>query len=70
MPDNTVPAGNLGNMLMNMLYGQQNDPAQQMSDWSNTQQARNRVAAGMDLQGNLLPTSLTAIRSVGIVFLR
>ena len=56
MPDNTVPAGNLGNMLMNMLYGQQSDPAQQMSDWSNTQQARNRVAAGMDLQGNLLPT--------------
>ena len=54
--DNTIPAGNTGNLIMNMLFGQQNDPAQQMSDWANTQQARNRVAVGEDLQGNLLPS--------------
>jgi hypothetical protein len=55
-PNTTVPAGNTGNLIMNMLFGQQNDPAQQMSDWANTQQARNRVAIGTDLQGNLLPS--------------
>ena len=55
MPDNTVPAGNLGNAALNLIFGQQNDPAQQMADWANAQQARNRVAAGMDLQGNVLP---------------
>ena len=51
-----VAAGNMGNAILNLIYGQQNDPAQQMSDWANTQQARNRVAGGMDLQGNILPT--------------
>lgn len=55
MPDMTVPAGNTGNLIMNMLYGQQNDPAQRMADWTRTTQARNRTAAGMDLSGNLLP---------------
>ena len=53
----------MGNAILNLIYGQQNDPAQQMSDWANTQQARNRVAGGMDLQGNILPARLTPRRA-------
>ena len=55
MPDQ-IAAGNMGNSILNIIYGQQNDPAQQMANWSTNEQARNRVAAGTDLQGNLLPT--------------
>lgn len=64
--DNTVPAGNIGNLIMNMLFGQQNDPRQQMANWEDEQQRRNRAAAGLDYQGNLLPTpQLNAQPGVG-----
>ena len=34
MPD--IAAGNMGNSILNLIYGQQNDPAQQMSDLADT----------------------------------
>jgi hypothetical protein len=49
-----VPAGNLGNAALNLIWG--NDPRQQMADLEDTLQARQRVAAGMDLNGNILPS--------------
>ena len=47
-----MPLG-LGGNIMNMMFG---DPEQEASDYSNSEQARNRAALGEDAQGNVLPT--------------
>jgi hypothetical protein len=55
MPDANTPqpAGNLGNFLLNGIWG--DNPRQDVANWADENLLRNRTAVGLDVNGNLLP---------------